>query len=204
MIDKFAYQWYNIDSMEREQHLEPSLRETPIAPSAISAAGYALVHAGVERGMDTWSGAGMVFAGRALDVVDGFVARKFNMESRLGARIDAGLDKIGMLKIVNHLDEKGIIPEWVRDGMIIQNTVNTAVTFAAQASHPEADLRPTKAGKLAMTAQGASLAGYTIGNLIHESHKRTAKIFRGAGHALAFMGIVRYGGQATHEYIKRI
>lgn len=178
--------------------------EIVTAPNAISAAGFGLVAAGIHRGMDTPMGAGLVFAGRFLDVVDGTVARYTGKSSELGAAVDASLDKLGMLAIVSHLSEKDIIPDWVAVGMVAQNTVNTAATLAAQSKHPEKTQTPEPAGKLAMAAQGASLASYTIGNLLKERAPRAAKFCRIAGHALAGAGIVHYGLPATQGYIERI
>lgn len=172
--------------------------------NAISAAGFGLVTAGIHRGMDTPLGAALVFAGRALDVVDGAVARCTGKTSEFGAALDASLDKLGMLAIVSHLSEKNIIPDWVAAGMIAQNTANTAATLAAQSKHPETRQAPDPVGKLAMAAQGASLASYTVGNLLKERAPRVATIFRFTGHMLASAGIVRYGLPATKKYIERI
>lgn len=173
-------------------------------PNAISAAGFGLVIAGVHRGMDTPLGTGLVVAGRIMDVVDGAVARHTGQMSEFSAGVDASFDKLGMLAIVSDLARKEITPGWVTAGMVAQNSANTAATFMAKYKHPDREYRPEPVGKLAMAAQGASLASYTMGNLLKERAPRTAKIFRGAGHALAGAGIVHYGLPATQKYFERV
>lgn len=173
-------------------------------PNAISAAGFGLVIAGVHEGMDTPLGTGLVVAGRMMDVLDGYEARRTGQTSEFGARLDASLDKLGMLAIVTHLAHKDIIPSWVATGITAQNTANTIATFAAQSKHPERTQRPEPIGKLAMAVQGAALASYTMGALLKERAPRVAKASRLAGHMLAGAGIVRYGLPATRKYLSRI
>lgn len=173
-------------------------------PNAISAAGFGLVVAGTHQGIETPMGAGLVIAGRVLDVVDGAAARYLDQTSEFGAALDASLDKLGMLAIVSDLAKKEIVPSWAATGMVAQNTANTIATFVAHSKHPNKKQRPEPLGKLAMFAQGASLASYTAGELLKDRAPRLAKASRVAGHILAGAGIIRYGLPATKKYIERI
>lgn len=76
-----------------------------VIPTAMSAAGYLLVHDGVRRGVTTPLGLAEVFVGRMTDLGDGFVARRFGLATRFGAFADAAFDNL-----IKRLRRKSLVP----------------------------------------------------------------------------------------------
>lgn len=93
------------------------------------------------------------------DAVDGFLARRFDMKSELGAYLDPMADKALLVSIYVALAISGIIPAWLailvvsRDMMIV-----SAVVLSWVLDNP-LEIRPFLISKLNTAAQIAFAAG---------------------------------------------
>lgn len=89
------------------------------------------------------------------DVLDGFIARHFHMESKLGSVIDPIADKIFAYGIGAVLMAKGIMPLWPLAVGIRDLTV-WSLTFQHYMKTEEA-MKPTPPAKLKMVLQSSSI-----------------------------------------------
>lgn len=113
----------------------------------------------------------------ATDGADGYVARRFNAKSRLGALLDPLADKVllsGSFLVLALIDE---IPSWLavlvfgRDALILLFALGSLVPSMAQREFP-----PSQAGKLstalqivyvlAVTAAGAGLLPNSVASIL--------------------------------------
>jgi cardiolipin synthase (CMP-forming) len=107
--------------------------------------------------------AGFVLAGVS-DGVDGFIARRFNQHSELGAYLDPIADKLLLVTIFGVFGYLGQLPLWLvylvisRDAMIIGAVVLSTVMGNPVKMHP---LMVSKAN----TALQIVLAGFVLANL---------------------------------------
>ena len=96
------------------------------------------------------------------DAIDGFLARRFDLGSALGAWLDAAADKALLVSIYVTLARVGMLPDWIavvvvaRDAMIV-----AAVGVAALLGKP-VPIRPLMISKVNTTAQIA-LAAAVLG-----------------------------------------
>lgn len=110
-----------------------------------------------------WSQAFLVFlAAGVSDAVDGFLAKKFNLRTDLGAYLDPVADKALLVSIYVALAIVGVLPAWIailtvsRDIMIIG-----AVVISWLLDRP-VEIRPLLISKLNTTAQ-IGLAAAVLG-----------------------------------------
>jgi cardiolipin synthase len=110
-----------------------------------------------------WAFAGFVAAGVS-DGVDGFIARQFNQQSRLGAYLDPIADKLLLVSVFVVLGLISELPLWLviavvsRDALII-----CAVILSSVMSHP-VEMKPLLVSK-ANTAVQIVLAAVVLGEL---------------------------------------
>jgi cardiolipin synthase len=119
-----------------------------------------------------WLIAFVLFAAAGVsDAVDGFLARRLNMRSELGAYLDALADKALLVSIYVSLSVTGVLPGWVailvvsRDLMIV-----SAIMLSWLLGKPVA-IKPLFVSKLNTAAQiafagvvlGANAFGVTLG-----------------------------------------
>ncbi|TPN79645.1 CDP-alcohol phosphatidyltransferase family protein [Mesorhizobium sp. CU2] len=125
-----------------------------------------------------WAFAGFLVAGIS-DGVDGFIARRFNQFSRLGAYLDPVADKLLLVTVFVVMGFAGELPLWLvvtmvsRDGLIV-----CAVLLSSVMSHP-VEVKPLYVSK-ANTAAQIVLAALVLGELafsVHLGPLRTALIF---------------------------
>lgn len=180
-------------------------RPALVLPTAMSAAGYELVHDGLKRGVTTPAGITEVFFGRVTDLADGMVARRFNLATKIGAFADAAFDKKATKEILDAVAGEGLIPGIAENAIRTQNMSNMALTAAAKLRHPKADLSPTRNGKRSMFFQGLAMGSYALAETFRkEDHEKVAMALRGAGHAMAFAGLSYYGPRTTIDYAARV
>ncbi len=66
------------------------------------------------KGVDKWTYAGIVFVIAGIsDLLDGYIARKYNLESKLGALLDPLADKLFVFAILITFTVAKIIPSWI-------------------------------------------------------------------------------------------
>ena len=110
-----------------------------------------------------WAFAGFLVAGIS-DGVDGFIARRFNQHSRLGAYLDPMADKVLLVSVFVVMGFIGELPLWLvvtmvsRDALII-----CAVLLSTVMAHP-VEMKPLYVSK-ANTAAQIVLAAVVLGEL---------------------------------------
>ncbi|MGX8008536.1 CDP-alcohol phosphatidyltransferase family protein [Mesorhizobium sp. ORM8.1] len=115
-----------------------------------------------------WAFAGFVVAGIS-DGVDGFIARRWNQFSRLGAYLDPIADKLLLVSVFIDMGFAGELPLWLvvtmvsRDGLIV-----CAVLLSSVMSHP-VEMKPLFVSK-ANTAAQIVLAALVLGELAFSIH----------------------------------
>lgn len=170
------------------------------APTAITATSLASVVCGAHH-IETTEGKCAVVMGRLGDLVDGYVARKFNLSSDAGAIADASSDKLGMAAICAALWQKDIAPKPVIANIVIRNTLNSCATvYHGTTDTDHNSIRPPKSGKYAMAADNLAFISYMAADAFRE-RPETKKILRRIGHTAAFTGLI-VGSYATTRYIK--
>jgi phosphatidylglycerophosphate synthase len=172
-------------------------------PTAISVGGYALVCDGIERGITTPTGFMEVAAGRTMDLVDGYVARKFDQASEFGGLVDGGLDKRGIFKIMKAVKEEGLSPAIFEDAITAQGSANAWLTAMTKVMHPYQKLFPSRDGKRAMALQGLGQGAYPLAEMVKAKSPRLGTAIRCGGHALNAAGLFYYGPRATEGYARR-
>lgn len=81
------------------------------------------------------------------DFVDGFIARRFNQRSRLGALLDPTADKATMLGVVAVLAWQGFLPVWLAVAVIGRDAVIAGGVLAYRLLIGPVEMAPTYASK---------------------------------------------------------
>ncbi|RWN30552.1 MAG: CDP-alcohol phosphatidyltransferase family protein [Mesorhizobium sp.] len=115
-----------------------------------------------------WAFAGFLVAGIS-DGIDGFIARRFNQQSTLGAYLDPVADKLLLVSVFVVMSFIGQLPLWLvvimvsRDALIV-----CAVVLSAVMTHP-VEMKPLFVSK-ANTAIQIVLAALVLGELALDVH----------------------------------
>jgi len=115
-----------------------------------------------------WAFAGFLVAGIS-DGVDGFIARRYNQHSELGAYLDPMADKVLLVSVFVVMGFIGELPLWLvvtmvsRDALII-----CAVLLSTVMAHP-VEMKPLFVSK-ANTAVQIVLAAVVLGELAFDLH----------------------------------
>lgn len=83
------------------------------------------------------------------DVADGYIARRFKLESKLGAVLDPFADKLMSFTVLATFTSVGLIPVWVLVPMLLKEAVMIAGGGILYLRHKEAVIPSNKFGKLA-------------------------------------------------------
>ena len=181
----------------------PSKQEVLTTPNLISSGGFGLVVAGSIES-DPAKSLYLTATGRALDLVDGPVARLTGQGSDFGAKVDAGFDKFGMAAIVAGALTHKRIPPVAAGAIIAHNAFNAAASIAHEIRHPDEPARPSKIGKVGLFVENLGVFAY-MGAAAVESKRPNSELARGltmGGHALTACG-VGLGLIAGIGYLKR-
>ncbi len=141
-------------------------REDLATPAnAATAIGLLMTLAGALR-LNTVHGIALVGIGRALDLVDGPLARKFG-SSRFGAALDGTADKIATFAIIAAAFYFQSVPFWVLVYVLLQNIINMAIVAYAEyrKRNPESSLL----GKRGMFFQNSALVLFTVSSVLEAS-----------------------------------
>ena len=87
------------------------------------------------------------------DVADGWVARKFHMQTRAGAWLDPVADKILVSALYICLSNAGVVPLWLVVLVITRDVLILSMAGYAIAFTPLRDFPPSVWGKLSTTLQ---------------------------------------------------
>lgn len=105
-------------------------------------------------GQGAW---GLAFAGFAVaglsDAVDGWVARRFDMKSELGAYLDALADKALLVSIFVTLAVTGAVPGWLAIVVVSRDAMVVAAIIVSWLLDRRLAIRPLMIGKLNTAAQ---------------------------------------------------
>ena len=178
-----------------ERHL--AVRDLFQVPTAISMAGLAMVLKG-SGAITTLGGVNRITAGRALDLVDGVVART-------GALADTVCDKLGMLAITHSALKAEALPKALPLAIFANNAASAALTTAAGIRHPHESYRPTKTGKYGMALSNIGVLGHLYASAMerrapHGNHHRT---LRAISTGVAAVGIA-LSAASNIEYARRV
>lgn len=129
-------------------------------PNLITAARLALVPFvvwGIVR--EAWGAAFLLFAVAGLsDGIDGFLARRYGLTSRLGAILDPLADKALMLAVLVSLTLAGLVPAWFPALLIARDTLMVLGAGLARLAGRPLETPPLRVGKLNTAGQIAFLA----------------------------------------------
>lgn len=115
-----------------------------------------------------WAFAGFLVAGIS-DGVDGFIARRFNQQSTLGAYLDPVADKLLLVSVFVVMSFIGQLPLWLVVIMVSRDAlIGCAVVLSAVMTHP-VEMKPLFVSK-ANTAIQIVLAALVLGELALDVH----------------------------------
>lgn len=115
-----------------------------------------------------WAFAGFLVAGIS-DGVDGFVARRFDQQSRLGAYLDPMADKLLLVSVFVVMGFIGQLPLWLVITMVSRDAlIVCAVLLSSVMAHP-VEMKPLFVSK-ANTAIQIVLASVVLGELALSVH----------------------------------
>ena len=83
----------------------------------------------------------MIIAGLS-DGLDGFLARAFHWQSKLGAMLDPAADKLLLVSIFIVCGLKGFLPWWLVALVILRDVIIVIGTFVYQRATQDKDIRP--------------------------------------------------------------
>ncbi|UCI06544.1 CDP-alcohol phosphatidyltransferase family protein [Mesorhizobium sp. B1-1-8] len=145
-------------------------------PNMITIMRLLLVPAVVLAMLDTrwdWAFAGFVIAGVS-DGVDGFIARRWNQSSRLGAYLDPIADKLLLVSVFVVLGFARELPLWLVVTMVSRDAlIVCAVLLSSVMAHP-VEMKPLFVSK-ANTAVQIVLAALVLGELAFAVHLGQAR-----------------------------
>lgn len=142
--------------------------------NAVSVAGLLLTHSGLMniKNGNKIRGTTEVVVGRAMDIVDGYVADKTGTKSSVGEKFDATIDKILMADALWLLHKKEIVPTKAAVLIGVQNVVNTVATGVAMLRSNE--LHSSREGKITTVLQWAAIGGYCIDAVAQADQSRSS------------------------------
>ncbi len=96
------------------------------------------------------------------DLLDGFLARRWNQRTRFGAIADPLADKLTMLTVTLMLAAEGLLPGWLAAAVIARDII---IVFGAVAFHfliYEYEMAPTRLSKVNTALEFAVLTGVLV------------------------------------------
>lgn len=96
------------------------------------------------------------------DVADGYIARKFNLQSKLGAVLDPFADKLMSFTVLATFTSVGLIPLWVLIPMLIKEAVMVIGGGLLYVRHEESVIPSNKFGKIATFSFYAAILSIII------------------------------------------
>lgn len=131
-------------------------------------------------GAGQWAGAFALFVLAGVsDAVDGFIARRFGMQSQLGAYLDPLADKALLVSIYVALAIHGVLPPWVAIVVVSRDIMIISAMVLSMLLERPMEVRPLVVSKLNTGAQ-IGLAALLLG----------ANAFGGAPDMLVQLGLL--------------
>ncbi len=97
------------------------------------------------------------------DAADGYIARRFDLTSRLGALLDPIADKLNMLVATLLLAWQDALPLWLAAAIVARDVVIVTGAFAYRAALGHIDIAPTWLSKINTVLEFALLAAIMAG-----------------------------------------
>jgi cardiolipin synthase len=106
---------------------------------------------------------GMIFmiAGVS-DVLDGFIARRFNLMSKLGAALDPFADKMMSFTVLVTFTMIGLIPVWILIPMLLKEIIMIGGGLILYLKHGKAVIPSNKYGKIATFSLYAAILSIVL------------------------------------------
>ncbi|MGV6872455.1 CDP-alcohol phosphatidyltransferase family protein [Pseudochelatococcus sp. B33] len=113
---------------------------------------------------EAWVGAFLLFLTAGLsDGLDGFIARRYNMRSELGAYLDAFADKALLVSIYVSLSIAGVLPGWLAILVVSRDVLILMAIMISWLMARPVDIHPLRISKLNTGAQ-IGLAALVLAN----------------------------------------
>jgi cardiolipin synthase len=110
-------------------------------------------------GQERWGLAFVLFVAAGVsDGVDGFIARRFNMRSELGAYLDALADKALLVSIFIALSVVGVLPGWLAIVVVSRDLMIISAIIVSRLMERPLPIKPMFVSKLNTAAQIAFAA----------------------------------------------
>lgn len=154
------------------------------------------------KDIDKPKGCVKIALGRFLDTLDGTLARRLGQESQTGAALDAATDKLVTLMAVYEMHRKKMAPNYVLATVAFYNILNSIFTAAAKLQDPDAELRPSKDGKIGLALQTASIVSHLASELLGDKNSQLPKWLKRMGDA-ALLAAILPSTRATNSYAER-
>lgn len=101
-----------------------------------------------------WTGALTLFVIAGVsDAIDGFIAKRFNMKSELGAYLDPIADKALLVSIYVTLSVVGVLPVWITVLVVSRDVMIVSAIILSWVMDKPVDINPLLVSKLNTTAQ---------------------------------------------------
>lgn len=96
----------------------------------------------------------LVFAAAGLtDLLDGFIAKRFNLRTELGANLDPVADKLLLSSAFIALAFKGYVPLWLCVPVLIYDVIILAAVLVLRRAGRKVNISPTVSGKMTTALQ---------------------------------------------------
>ncbi|MFQ5464578.1 MAG: CDP-alcohol phosphatidyltransferase family protein [Thermodesulfobacteriota bacterium] len=92
------------------------------------------------------------------DAVDGFIARRFNMRTPLGAALDPAADKLLQVTAYVTLTFRGVIPLWLCVPVLAKDAILVVIFLALRSMGRRVEISPSIPGKLSTVLQITTVA----------------------------------------------
>ncbi len=150
---------------------------------------------------DHFKGIVKIGIGRTLDVVDGFVAKRFGTRSKTGAAVDAGIDKALVVDAAVTLTRAGVLPKYFAGATAVQQSRIMAENAKIKKAGGEPN--PSKDGKHSMAAIWVAIGLRGMETTFKtNSHKKAARI-AGVAALAAEAASLGLSEAAIHGYRKQ-
>lgn len=161
--------------------------------------GLALTIKGSGR-LGTLRGTGEILSGRLLDLADGWIARRTNTATELGATADATADKIATGALLWGAMKNNLMPKPAAYFIASQNAANAAAAVVGR--YRGVEMESSRGGKINTALQSAALIGYPAATLIEKwGYPDEARVVRIASTALVGSSVL-LSAKVTPDYIR--
>lgn len=188
-------------SVEIIQDIAEETHDVVTPSNIMSTVGFVMAVRGASQ-MDTPKGVAIMGIGRAIDVLDGKVARSTDTASDLGEMVDATLDKTAVAIMCYQAVRKNVVPKSVIGMIAAQNAVNAALSLYDRNQHPgDPHIHPSKDGKHTMFAQNAALGLFCLAEIVNQPGIK--KGLRSLGWTAGAIAAYK-GARATKGYYNQV